>query len=613
MGGIVGIIDKTTQPEKNRPLLAQMARRIRHRGVPSAVPYHDGAVSLQQCGDAFKNTAADPLYFETPRLAAVYDGTIVNFKELRQKLSEKGYTFAGESDGELLAAGYKVFGEQLPQLLRGAFAFVIWDKEKQTLFLARDPFGAKPLFYYKLPQGLLFASEIKCFLEHPGFNKKLNPHLLRAYLSFQYSPGSSTFFQGVHELPPAHYAVWSARGLSIKSYFELAFNADESGSFESWAERIDAAVHRSVDVYKQAEKPVGSFLSGGVDSSYITACLMPQQSFSIGFQNDNFDESGHAKELSDKLGIENVRRHLTAQNCFDALSSIQYHMDEPQSNPSSVPLWFLAEMASEEVPVVLSGEGADELFAGYELYGDTPTMEKYKRLPLWMRRFFGALGGALPEGVKGRNFLLKSSERSERWFIGQADVFGEKQAAAILKSPYKQGLSALQMTQPYYEKANAAGYNEVVQKQYLDYHLWMPGDILVKADRMCMAHSLDVRMPLLDQEILKLAVQVPTRYNLQGTHNKMVFRHAANKTLPDAWANRPKKGFPVPIRHWLAEKPYYERVKEYFTSRCATEFFDTKKLNQLADEHYGGKANNARQIWTAFTFLVWYERFFMNE
>jgi asparagine synthase (glutamine-hydrolysing) len=393
-------------------------------------------------------------------------------------------------------------------------------------------------------------------------------------------------------------------------YWDVDFEDDETLEYEQCVEHIDAAMHESVAAHQISDVPVGSFLSGGVDSSYITACLQPENSFSVGFAQHNFDETNEAAELSEKLGVKNYRKLITADECFEAFPDIQYHMDQPQANPSSVPLWFLAQMATQQVTVVLSGEGADEIFAGYDLYVDTPVMERYKKLPHFLRRSLGAAATFLP-AFKGRNFLMKSAEKPENWFIGQADVFSEREAAGVLQPTCQNGPTARQMAAPFYAKV--AGMAEVRKKQYIDMHLWLPGDILLKADKMCMAHSLELRVPFLDKVMMQMAQRIPARYCIKGTQNKVVFRQAANKTLPDAWANRPKKGFPVPIRYWLREQKYYDIVRSYFAAPWAAEFFKQEKILKLLDDHFEGTANNARKIWVVFTFLTWYKRFFVDE
>ncbi len=484
-------------------------------------------------------------------------------------------------------------------------------KANRRLFGARDIFGIKPFYYYPIPDGsgILFGSEIKAFLEHPKFVKAINENALRPYLTLQYSATEETFFKGVYKLPAAHLFVYENGRLRTRRYWDCEFKPKEQ-TFEACAETLDSVVHESVSAHRIADVKVGSFLSGGVDSSYIAAVLMPDTTYSVGFRQDQFNETNYAAELSQKLGIHNRRKLITADECFEAFPEIQYHMDEPQSNPSSVPLWFLAKLAREEVTVVLSGEGADEIFAGYEWYADTPAMEKYKRLPLGVRRAAANAAKKLPY-FKGKNFLIKSAERPEDYFYGQALVFPEAEADAVLQPAYANGPQAHALAAPVY--ARVQGQDEVTKKQYLDMNLWLPGDILLKADKMCMAHSLELRVPFLDKEVMAFAETIPTDYRIQGTDVKVVMRHAANKTLPDEWANRPKKGFPVPIRYWLREERYYRIVKEYFESDYAAVFFRPDVLQRLLEDHYHSRANNQRKIWTVFTFLVWYKRFFVDE
>ncbi len=613
MCGFIGFTGGQTIAEKER-IIAPMMQRIVHRGPDMGGHYADESIALGfrrlSILDLSEN-GAQPMKNENGNLILVFNGEIYNFQSLREELQKKGHTFHSNTDSEVLLYAYEEYGEKMVAKLRGMFAFVLWDKDNKKLLAARDPFGIKPFYHCHLEDGSwMFGSEIKSFLEHPNFEKRVNPNALRAYLSFQYPAGNSTFFDGVSCLPQGHYCVYQDGNLRTECYFDTEFCPDESLTFEQYVDEIDAAVHESVQAHRISDVKVGAFLSGGVDSSYITACLHPEHSFSVGFAEANFDESHHAEELSKHLNVNNVRQLLTPNECFAALSDIQYHMDQPQSNPSSVPLWFLAKLAAQKVTVVLSGEGADELFAGYELYADTPTMERFKKTPRKFRRLLGGVAKGLP-AIKGRNFLLKSAEKPENWFIGQAVVFSEREAHDILQPAYQGGPSPHDLCHPFYRKA--ADLDEVSKKQYLDLHLWLPGDILLKADKMCMAHSLELRVPFLDKEIMALARRIPSRYRIRGSENKVVFRHAANRTLPDEWATRPKKGFPVPIRSWLRQKEYYEFVRRYFESDFAAAFFHKDKLMQLLNEHYEKRANRGRRIWTVLCFLIWYERFFILE
>lgn len=626
MCGFVGFSDWRV-PEEKQEIIQRMMQRIVHRGPDMGSSYADAAIALGfrrlSIIDLSEN-AAQPMYNEDRTIVTVFNGEIYNYQHLRQQLQAKGHVFTSNTDTEVLVHGYEEYGEGIVNKLRGMFAFAVWNTRTGTLFAARDIFGIKPFYYNTLPGGgLLFGSEIKALLEHPDFVKQLNPNALRAYLTFQYAPPESTFFEGVYCLPQGHYMLWDGTNMRIERYWDMNFQPEEGPSQEEWSNRIDEAVHESVEAHRISDVKVGSFLSGGVDSSYITACLMPEKTFSVGFEDygdtaqsgedrkhNKFNETIYAAELSKKLGIQNHTKLLTAQECFEAFPEIQYHMDQPQSNPSSVPLWFLAKLAREHVTVVLSGEGADELFAGYELYADTPTTDSFKRkVPRGLRRALGSMANALP-AFKGRNFLLKSAEKPANWFVGQASVFPEKEALEILKPAYRKGPSPFAYTRPLF--ARVQNLEEAAQKQYVDLHLWMPGDILLKADKMCMAHSLELRVPFLDKKIAEIARKIPQKYLIQGTQSKVAFRNAANKTLPDEWANRPKKGFPVPIRHWLHQKTYRDMVAEYFTADWAAEFFDTTAIMQLLDDHFAGRANNARKIWTVYTFLVWYKVFFVD-
>ena len=612
MCGFVGFSGRL---EKRQEILEKMMSRIIHRGPDSAGEFigDDIALGFRRLSIIDLDGGAQPIYNEDKSVVTVYNGEIYNFMELRGELEEAGHRFTTRTDTEVLVHGWEEYGERLIPKLRGMFALLIYDMKNHKLLGARDYFGIKPFYYYRTEGGdYLFGSEIKSFLEHPEFVKKLNRRALRPYLTFQYSALDETFFEGVYKLPPAHYFVLDLdkkSKLEPVRYWDVDFT-EVPGDFDQLASDIDKTVRESVEAHKISDVKVGSFLSGGVDSSYITACLMPDKTFSVGFDYDKFNETNYAKELSDKLGIENYRELINADECFDAFADIQYHMDEPQSNPSSVPLYFLARLAKKQVTVVLSGEGADEIYAGYEWYDEPPLMQKYKRIPQPLRLAAASVAKRLPY-FKGHDFIIKSTGRPEDYFIGQAYVWGDKNALRVLRPEYRVGPSPSEVTAPIY--ARVKDKSELDKKQYLDLNLWLPGDILLKADKMSMASSLELRVPFLDKLVMKQAESLPHEYKINGKNTKYIFRKAANKTLPDEWADRKKMGFPVPIRRWLREEKYYNIVKDCITSEYAAEFFDTKLLLTLLDEHYSEKADNGRKIWTVYTFLVWYKRFFIDE
>ncbi len=610
MCGIVGFSGQNKQKEQ---IVNNMMDLMIHRGPNSGGFYTDDdmALGFRRLSIIDLADGSQPMYNEDKSLVLVYNGEIYNFESLREELIEKGHTFATRCDSEVLLHGYEEYGRELVKKLRGMFAFVIWDTKTKTLFGARDMFGIKPFYYSVLANGnLLFASEIKSMLAHPDFHRAVNKSALLPYLTFQYSATEETFFEGVYKLLPAHCFTWQNGQMSVERYWDVHFDAKE-GTLESFSDALDKTVHESVAAHRISDVPVGSFLSGGVDSSYITACLMPDKTFSVGFdgEHEKFNETNEAAELSKRLGIQNIRKILSADECFEAFPTIQYHMDEPQSNPSSVPLYFLAELAAKDVTVVLSGEGADEIFAGYEWYDETPMMRKYKKLPQCIRIAAAKVAKALPY-FKGHDFIIKCSGRPEDYFIGQAKIFEEKEAKSILREEYKNGERVRDITGRIYDRVKDR--DELTKKQYLDIMCWLPGDILLKADKMSMAHSLELRVPFLDKEVMRMAEDIPAKYKITRENTKYVLRHAANRTLPDEWANREKKGFPVPIRLWLREEKYAQLVRRAFESEYAAEFFDTDALIAMLDAHFDGKANHARKIWTVYTFLVWYKRFFID-
>lgn len=611
MCGIVGFSGGIAHKQE---IVNNMMDLMIHRGPNSAGSYTDDEMALgfRRLSIIDLADGSQPMYNEDKSIVLVFNGEIYNFEELREELVAAGHTFVSHADSEVLVHGYEQFGgQELVKKLRGMFAFVIWDKNEKKLFGARDMFGIKPFYYSILGENeFIFASEIKSMLAHPHFERKVNKNALLPYLTFQYSATRETFFEGVYKLEPAHWFEYKDGEFTKERYWDVNFDGKE-GTFEEYSDLLDKCVNESVRAHKISDVPVGSFLSGGVDSSYITACLMPDKTFSVGFEgeSDKFNETNEAAELSKILGIKNIRRIITADECFDAFPTIQYHMDEPQSNPSSVPLYFLAELASRDVTVVLSGEGADEIFAGYEWYDETPMMQRYKKLPQFARVAAAKVAKALPY-FKGHDFIIKSSGRPEDYFIGQAEIFQPKDAKKILRDEYKNGESVKDITGAIY--ARVKDRDELTKKQYLDIMCWLPGDILLKADKMSMAHSLELRVPFLDKKVMKMAEDIPSKYKITKENTKYVLRHAANRTLPDEWANRPKKGFPVPIRLWLREEKYVQTVRRYFESEYAAEFFDVDALVKMLEDHASGKANNARKIWTVFTFLVWYKRFFID-
>ncbi len=613
MCGFVGFTGNIANQEE---VLDKMLERIIHRGPDQTDKFINYSVALgfRRLSIVDVSASSQPIFNENRTLALLFNGEIYNHNELREELKEQGHIFETMTDSEVLVHLYEEHGTGMVNKLRGMFAFVIYDIAHRTLFMVRDHFGIKPLYYYKTKNNnILFGSEIKSFLDHPEFEKKLNKELIHPYLCFQYSSIlDDTLFEGVKKLPAGHCMLVDSEGnIEIEQYYDVKFgNSSFKKELETYIEETRKVVNESVKVHSHSEVPLGSFLSGGIDSSYITSELKPSKTFSVGFHSEQFNESNLAKELSDILEIENVSKIISSDECFDNLRNIVYHLDEPQSNPSTVPLYFLAKLAREHVTIVLSGEGADEIFAGYDWYADDSRMSGYRKLPACLRNAIASVAEKLPD-FKGRTTLIRNGSKVENYFIGQAQIFEDREANSILNQGYKSSLTTKDITSKVYSKVSDK--DNLTKKQYLDLKLWLAGDILLKADKMSMAHSLELRVPFLDKEVMDFARTIPSEYRMYNGISKYVLRKASENVLPSDWSNRQKKGFPVPIRLWLKEERYYKHVRSYFNSEYAKEIFNQKELLTLLDDHYSGKTNNARKVWTIFIFLVWYERFFIIE
>lgn len=610
MCGFVGFTNKINDASI---VLGKMMDRIRHRGPDSDGKYVDEQVAMgfrRLSIIDLSDKGSQPIFNEDKSIVITFNGEIYNYQELRAELLEKGHSFYTQTDTEVLVHGYEEWGVDMLNKLRGMFGFVIFDKNKDQIFGARDFFGIKPLYYAEMGETLMWGSEIKSFLDHPHFKKKLNETALENYLTFQYSPTTETFFKNVYKLPAAHYFIYKNGKMDVTRYWEVKFTPDDKPDLDEWVNRITDTFKNSVEAHKIADVEVGSFLSSGVDSSYVAAVADVDKTFTVGFgEDEKYNEIGYAKEFSKYIHKENNSKVITPDEYWGIFAKIQYHMDEPLADPAAVALFFVCQLASQKVKVVLSGEGADEIFGGYNIYHNPADMAAYNKIPKPIRRGIGAVAQHLPH-KHGVNFLIRGSQDLQERFIGNAFIFTEKERKELLNiktdAPAPQAI-----TKPFYDRCR--NNDEVTQMQYLDLHLWMTGDILLKADKMSMAHSLELRVPFLDKEVMALAEQIPTKHRVTKENTKYAMRIAALKACPPQTANKKKLGFPVPIRVWLKEDKYYNIVKEKFTSENAAKFFNTDKLVELLDEHRAGHYDYSRKIWTVFTFLVWYDVYFGSE
>ena len=609
MCGIVGFVGAR---ENAQTILQAMMDRIAHRGPDGQGQFLEGPVALGQRRLSIIDLdgGKQPMYNEDGSLVVVFNGEIYNFQALTAELQAAGHTFATRSDTEVLLHGYEEWGKGMLDRLRGMFTFALWDRKAETLFLARDHFGIKPLYYYQNEEGeLLFGSEIKSFLDHPGFHKALNEDQLSLYLSYQYSPGEDTFFRGVKKLLPAHCLTWQGGEIKIERYWQPAFTPDEGPALAEWEQAIADAMTESVAAHKIADVEVGSFLSSGVDSSYMAALAKVDKTFTVGFANKQYDETDYAKEFSAHIGVKNYAYRITPEEYWANLGRIQYHMDEPLADAASVALYFVNREAAKQVKVCLSGEGADEFFGGYNIYKEPFTVSWYDKLPLWLRRAVGAAASVLPP-VPGVNFLVRRGRPLEERYIGNTNLMGERRKRQLLKN-YTGRILPTDLSRLYFEQTR--GQDAVTRMEYCDLNLWMVGDILLKADKMSMANSLELRVPFLDRRVFDLACRIPTSCKVNAAQTKIAMRGAAEKTIPPKTADKKKLGFPVPVRAWLREEKYAAILREAFASEAAEKFFNTAALNKMLDQHLSGKRDNWRQLWCVFIFLVWYDEYFVKR
>ncbi len=611
MCGFTGFADCIEKSKKD-VIIKKMADRIIHRGPDSDGYFTDDCVALGFRRLSIVDLAGgdQPIFNEDGTKVIVFNGEIYNHKELRAELETKGHTFKTNADTEVILHGFEEYGTELFPRLRGMFAFVIYDLITHQLTGARDPFGIKPFYYYKKDGEFMFSSEIKGMLDHPNFEKQVNRSALKMFLLFQYSVFDETFFKDVYKLRPGHCFTYKEGNFETKPYFEVNYKKQDLG-YEAHKKEITEALENSVHFHQiTADVEVGSYLSGGVDSSYVVSVAKPDKTFTVGFDVDGFDETKMASDFSKLCGINNYSRYIPKEEFFEAIPKVQYHTDEPEANLSAVPLLFLSELARKQVKVVLSGEGSDEMFGGYNEYYETKGVRAYMMLPSFIRRFMAAISEKLPH-FPGKNTIIKYSKPFCERYLGHAQIMDEKEANRILTPELRDDMTTTDVLKPYYDKVKDC--DEVLQKMYIDMHFWLPQDILLKADKMTMANSIELRVPFLDKVVWEAASKVPTEYLVKNGRTKSIFRDIADDKMPDDWSNRRKLGFPVPFSKWIREEKYYNLIKTAFNEDYVDLFFDKAFINKLLDEHYSEKQNHGRKIYNIYCFLVWYRVYFVEE
>lgn len=547
------------------------------------------------------------------RYLMMFNGEIYNYVELREELiAEFGATFHTKGDGEPIVVGFHHVGPAIVERLRGMFAIAIWDTVDRRLFIARDPFGIKPLFMATTDAGTVFSSEKKSIVElaEPlGIDLELNDRHLQHYLTMQYVPEPETLQNGITRLESGSYALVKP-GEQVRQvrYFDPKFplvpvKKDEQ---EALYDRIAEALVDSVEKHMRADVTVGSFLSGGIDSTAIAALAKRYNpnllTFTVGFERHGFSEIDVAAESAAAIGVEHIVKVIQPDEFVDVLPKIMWYLDEPVADPALIPLYFVAAEARKRVKVVLSGEGADELFGGYQVYREPIALRAFEPLPWPMRRALGRLGDRLPQ-IKGKSFLQRGALSLEERYYGNARNFTYPQIERIYKHARPEW-GHRDVTDPIW--AMSKGLDPVTRMQHLDLFTWMRGDILVKADKINMAHSLELRVPFLDREVFKVAETVPVDQRIAHGTTKYALRQALKRIVPAHVLNRPKLGFPVPTRHWMAGDELYPYVHKVITESETDHLFNKRELLAMLDEHRRGDSDHARRLWTVLCFMLWH-------
>lgn len=606
MCGIAGYIStKKTQ----KKILKKMTDRIAYRGPDAEGFFLDDNCALghRRLSIIDLTTGNQPIYNENKDIAIVFNGEIYNYVELREELKKKNHKFSTSTDTEVLVHGYEEWGHQLTKKLRGMFAFAIWNMKEKELYLARDGWGIKPLYYYENNGTFMFASEIKAFLDHPDFKKEFNEEILSAYLCFNSTPTEETFFKGVFRLEPGHQLIYKDGHKKLERFFKLEFTEDEH-DMDKIVEEIDQAMKNSVKYHEIADVEVGSFLSSGIDSSYLVSIAKPDKTYTVGYDNPKYDEISYAKDLAKKLNITNKSKKITKKEYMDAFPNIMYHMDEPLADPSAIALYFVAQIASKDVKVVMSGEGADEFFGGYNTYREEIDQAWYMKIPYPIRHLASLIAGIFPE-VRGFNFIYRRGRKLEDYNIGLGRIFRDEEAMKIVKC--KNQLNTRDIVKPFYEEYKEN--SNIVKRQVIDYYFWLVRDFLHAVDRNTMMFGLEARTPFLDKKVYEVAQKLSTSAKINKETTKPALRLAAKKVIPNESYKKKKLGFPVPLREWIREEDLYNEIKEKFNSSVANKYFDNKRIMKLLEDHKSGKKDCYKKVWTIYTFIVWYLQFFPEE
>ena len=603
-----GIVGFAPVKENGAEILKQMMDRIAHRGPDGEGQFVDEYVALGHRRLSIIDLAGGTQPMATEHLVVVFNGEIYNYLELKKELENKGHHFKTNSDTEVLLHGYEEYHYEIVNHLRGMFSFALYDTTTHELFCARDHFGIKPFYYYFDQEHFLFASEIKGFLDHPDFKKELNRDVLDIYLKMNFVAGEQTFFKNVKQLLPGHYLVYKDKRVEIKRYYSIQFK-DQYKSDQEMIQAIDQIMKDSVKHHLIADVEVGSFLSSGIDSSYLVSLARPQHTYTVGYNDERYNEISYAQDLAQQLGIENKSKIINKEEYLNILPKMMYHLDEPTADPAAVALYFVSELASQDVKVVLSGEGADEFFGGYNTYRGDIDSGIYGKIPFFIRHFISRICKHLPT-IKGVPFLIRNGERIEDYYVGVNPVFSEQDCKHLLRDTSHLHTHD-DIVAPLFKNLGKA--TNIQKRQNVDLQTWFIKDILQKGDKMTMAHSIESRVPFTDKEVFHVASQLKDNQKVTKENTKVLLRQAAKKVIPNEAYKKKKLGFPVPLREWMREEDLYQKVFNGLQTPIIKELFDDQKLISMLEDHKNQKHDYYKKIWTVYCFSLWHQVFFSEE
>lgn len=599
MCGIVGYMPTSQNDET---ILKNMMNRIIHRGPDGEGQFIDRYVALGHRRLSIIDIDNGRQPMETNHLVVIFNGEIYNYKELKEDLEKCGHHFQTNCDTEVLLHGFEQYHYDIVYYLRGMFAFVIYDKKTHELYCARDHFGIKPFYYYQHSNHFLFASEIKAFLDHPYFLKKLNRSVLETYLKMGFISGEETFFQNVKQLLPGHYLIYKDNQINKYCYYSTKFKKSHKTNQEMIQE-IDEVMKDSIQHHLIADVEIGSFLSSGIDSSYLVSLAKPQHTYTVGYDNEQYNEISYAKNLAEKLKIHNQSKIITKEEYLHILPKVIYHLDEPTADPAAVALYFVSELASQDVKVVLSGEGADEFFGGYNCYQKNILTKIYCFLPFCIRHLISKTCQYLPS-MRGVAFLIRNGEHIEDHYLSVNPLFSQYDCQHLLKNT-SNFLNSSQSIDTH--------LTDIQKMQFIDIQHWFVKDILQKGDKMTMAHSIESRVPFTDLKVFEIASQLSDSQKVTTQTTKILLRQAAQQVIPNNSYKKKKLGFPVPLREWMKEDDFYQDIYNAIQTPIMQELFDTQRIISMLNDHKNSKHDYYKKIWVLYCFSLWHQVFFNED